>query len=144
MEQQPRADSRDEAVEADDSCCGPGSAHGASADTDEMQGKVQTHRSREEYRNAGFSYTAARSLVVMKQQSMETWARRERLEAVPEPSEPVWSLARWERSTSGRGSVSRARTSCKQIENEWELQLLQVAKLPEEALTTGICEADQW
>ena len=80
----------------------------------------------------------------MKQQSMEAWLRRETLQTVPEPSEPVWSLARWERSAAGRGSVSRQRKSCKQLGNDWELQLLQVARPPGVAPATGICEADQW
>ena len=66
-----------------------------------MHAKVHALRSRREDRNAGLSYTAAMSLVVMKHQSMEAWARREALGAVPEPSEPVLSLARWERSAVG-------------------------------------------
>ena len=63
---------------------------------------------------------------------MEAWLGRETVQAVPEPSEPVWSLARWQRSTAGqearaqgRGGVSRQRDSCKQLENDWELQMLE-------------------
>ena len=77
MGQQPKVDSRDEAMVVDDSCCGSGLAQGASADTAEMQAQVQALRSRGEYRNAGLSYAAARSLVAMKQQSMEAWLSRE-------------------------------------------------------------------
>ena len=54
--QQPKVDSRGEVVEAEDSCCGSGLVTCASADTVEMQAKVQALRSRGEYRNAGLSY----------------------------------------------------------------------------------------
>ena len=129
--QQPKVDSHDEAMLLDDSCCGSGLAQGASADTAELQAQVQALQSRAEYRNAGLSYAAARSLVAMKQQSMEAWLSRKTAQAGPELLEPVWSLARWQRSTvchearaQWRGSGSRKRDSCKQMENDWELQML--------------------
>ena len=53
-----------------------------------------------------------------------------------EASEPVWSLARWERSTAvhearaqWQRSASRQRKSCKQLENDWELQMLENEKI---------------
>ena len=71
----------------------------------------------------------------MKQQSMEAWLSRKTAQAGPELLEPVWSLARWQRSTAchearvqWRGSVSRKRDSCKQMENDWELQMLENGK----------------
>ena len=134
--QQPKVDSHDQAMLVDDSCCGSGLAQGASADTAELQAQVQALQSRAEYRNAGLSYAAARSLVVMKQQSMEAWLSRKTAQAGPELLEPVWSLARWQRSTAchearaqWRGSGSRKRDSCKQMENDWELQMLENEKI---------------
>ena len=52
---------------------------GAAADTAEMQAKVQALRGSAswKYRNAGLSYTAARAMVTMQQQSEEAWFRRE-------------------------------------------------------------------
>ena len=56
MGQQARADSRDEAEQADEGCCESGLAQGVDTDTEAMQAKVQALRSRGEYRNAGLSY----------------------------------------------------------------------------------------
>ena len=70
-------DSREEAVAFLDNCCELELAQGAIADTSKMQAKVQALRGSWKYRNAGLSYTAARTVVAMQQQSEEAWARRE-------------------------------------------------------------------
>ena len=122
--QQPKADSRDESGKADDSCCGSGLEQGAIADTEAMQAKVQTLRSRGEYRNAGLAYAAAKSLVVMKQQSREAWARRDRLETVLESLCGVWL---------GGSAVQLGESRC-----------LEPAQAPSRSRMSGSCSACRW